>query len=326
MDLDALIPCIRGTLTVERDARGLTPKRLTAAQYAHFAPNEAWSIRANCPAGVALCGRTASPWIELDLHFGPHCRGWFALDVEVDGVLRQTVREDGPPERWRGRIDLPGDGERAVRIALPLTCATTIASAAVADGAGFEPLEERRHRYLAIGDSITQGMTGSGMASSYAWRLADLLGADLLDQGIGGHIFDAASFDPTLGVEPDLVTIAYGTNDWSRGLGRDAIVAAGRGHLGAIRARFPRVPIACLSPVWRSLDDPARWADFVDCGRGILELASELEGVLPVDGLRLVPHREDRFVDGVHPNDGGFAEYAGALHQALVAAGVAPLG
>ena len=74
-----------------------------------------------------------------------------------------------------------------------------------------------------IGDSITQGMDARGPASAYAVQLARVLDVELLNQGVGGHIFDLDALDDELPYHPDIITIAYGTNDWSRDTTREEI-------------------------------------------------------------------------------------------------------
>ena len=68
---------------------------------------------------------------------------------------------------------------------------------------------------IMFGDSITHGYDALNPSFSYANRLADLLNADFVNKGIGGE-----RFFPTLAqlkddIEPDYITVAYGTNDWA---------------------------------------------------------------------------------------------------------------
>jgi len=319
MDLAEIPTLLHGHLASRIEDDTLVVERLTPRQLAHFAEHAMWGIRAVCTAGISLAFETEAEEVELALVLGRHCRDWSAVDIEVDGVLQPTLRSAGPPRTWSHRF-LFGPGSHRVRIALPLTCEAAIRS--LQADAELRPLRRRRRTLLTIGDSITQGMTGSGMMSSMAWRMADLLGAELVCQGVGGHVFDAGSFDPELPLEPDLVTVAYGTNDWATGTAHEAIVHNARAHLAAISQRWLDVPIACIAPLWREIPKLADLRDFNACCREVLGLASELDGVLPVDGRKLVAQRADRFVDGVHPNDCGFAEYATALHGVLRKAGV----
>lgn len=318
MELTSLIPHIHGCLHVDQDERGLHPYRLTKKQLAHFAKNERWNIRANCPAGIRIELITDSPWLNLELHCGDYCRPWLSLDIVVDGMLQPTVHVDGPPKKWRGRLPLPGSGERHIVILLPLTVICSISAWGLADGASCSPAPRPKRQILNVGDSIIQGMTGSGMGSSCAWRLAQLLGMDMINQGVGAHVFEVASWDPDIAVKPSLITCTYGNNDFNTGRSFDAICKDAKIHLAAIRATFPDTPIVLLSPIWRSFEKEEDYAKFLAFGSQLRQSLAGFPGMTILDGQKMVSHREDRYEDGVHPNDTGFAEFAANLHREII--------
>ncbi len=137
---------------------------------------------------------------------------------------------------------------------------------------------------------------------------------------MGGHIFDAAALDETLGFEPEVVTVAYGTNDWGQ---KDAgrFRCDVREYLARLRSIWPveRTRIAVLSPLWRAgAHEKRHGADLQDFRRVILEEAARLPGTLAIDGLALVPNQPWYFADGTHPEDCGFLHCAVNLHAALL--------
>ena len=70
--------------------------------------------------------------------------------------------------------------------------------------------------YIAIGNSITHGMGINSYSTrlTYPYILADSLGYELYNWGIGGSkIYDGVLSNFSTGLEPDLVSILWGYND-----------------------------------------------------------------------------------------------------------------
>ena len=316
---DKLKRAIQGAVLFEGDAGLLRPYRCTRAQLNYFnKTNETWADRAHCSAGIHLAWETDATHISFDLVTGKQIRPWASLDVVCDGVLMPTRRVEPIPPTWHLRIDLPPcTTKRELRIYLPYTCETALAGVRLAGRARANPVPAAPHKLLCLGDSITQGVTATGAASSYPIQVGRRLQVDVLNQGIGGHIFDANSFDKDLPFEAHVVTIAYGTNDWAKGMSADTLAMNARTYIHAVRRRYPRIPLIVVTPLWRTNGaeqrDGGTLLEFSDALRKAVE---GHEGVAVIDGNKLVAHREDRFSDGLHPNDTGFAEYAaGLIHE-----------
>ena len=73
-----------------------------------------------------------------------------------------------------------------------------------------------KNRLLAFGDSITQGVDVVHPSLAYAPTLARLMDADSRNKGIGGEVFFPALLEEKEDLDPDFVTVAYGSNDWSK--------------------------------------------------------------------------------------------------------------
>ncbi len=309
-----------GALRVIREQHAVRFARMTPAQLAYFEQNQAWGIRARCAAGVTLELRTDSPYLDIRFAVLSSCRRFFGIDVEIDGIVSHAVRIEKGGGVYEGRLfDLPGRSSRSIRVHLPYTFEIRLEEVGLAEGALVEPLPARSLKLLTLGDSITQGMEARSPIASFPVQLARLLDAELLNQGVGGHVFDAKALDPQLPFEPGLVTVAYGTNDWGQ---KDAGRFRGdvREYLQKLRSMWPaeRTKIAVLSPLWRATGlEKKHGSDLLDFSRVILEEAAQIEGVLAIDGLTLVPNQPWYFADGTHPNDAGFLHYAINLYRAL---------
>ena len=60
--------------------------------------------------------------------------------------------------------------------------------------------------------------------------------------------------DGALGFTPDLITVAYGTNDWSC-KPRDMLVRDAEECLDGVRRLWPQVPLVVIGPLWRGDQD-----------------------------------------------------------------------
>ena len=92
---------------------------------------------------------------------------------------------------------------------------------AVSDGA-----ETAKHKYerkiLFIGDSITNGACSYYEGTSYPNVTARVLNAERFITGVGGGYFLPAFFEKTE-FNPDIVIVAFGTNDFSNNESFDVI-------------------------------------------------------------------------------------------------------
>jgi lysophospholipase L1-like esterase len=217
------------------------------------------------------------------------------------------------------QADPAGKRMREVTVFLPYHRPAYLRSLEIADGAAAEPLRRPQRRLLVTGDSITQGAYASSSCSTYAVQLARLAGMELLNHGLGGHVYDERVLDPKLPYEPHLVAVAYGCNDWNR-FTREEERERVRAFLTKLRGMFPagKVGIAVITPLWR-VDAAERHAGGTlrEFSEAIADEAQRVAGVHVVDGTTLVEHREENFFDGCHPCDQGMQQYARNLCRDL---------
>jgi len=160
-----------------------------------------------------------------------------------------------------------------------------------------------------IGDSITQGWNSKYDTFSYAYRVTRFFNANSVIQGIGGAFYHEDTFD-SIDFAPDIVTVAYGTNDFNRYSTYDEFRAHVKAHLALIAKEYSGKKIFVLSPIWRS-DLHTRPMGTFDGARQIVIDEAESLGLIHIDGLKLVPPMKEFFADAhLHPNDEGFSQYA----------------
>ena len=112
------------------------------------------------------------------------------------------------------------------------------------------------------------------------------------------------------GLTPDLVTVAYGTNDWNC-VTKDVFKANAEGFFKNLVKKYRDTPIIAFSPIWRKdCDREMQFGKFNEVEEAIKEVCESFESVRVVSGIDLVEHREELFGDlNLHPNDNGFECY-----------------
>ncbi len=244
-------------------------------------------------------------------------RKFYYFDVFVDGVMVQHVGHENLLEaKSTLSLELPA-GTHRVAVYFPNLFEGRIWDVQMSDGATWSPVE-KSCKLLAFGDSITQGYDAKFSSQSYANLLADKLDAELVDQAIGGEVFRPELVDTEMNYTPDIVTVAYGTNDWS-GQTRERTEKCTNEFYANVRKAFPNAKIFAITPIWRADNHRVtKVGVFEESRRIVREAASAQEGVVIVDGDRMIPHLREVCSDAyLHPNDYGFKFYANALYDAI---------
>lgn len=268
---------------------------------------------------------------ELTVHLrrnGRHTRrdavdGTVTLTTNGTALAAGALPADGPAEHsWT--VNLPdAGGLRVLQFHFPYAESVDCGGFTLNDGACVLATvpEPPRPRWLACGDSITQGFRASSPLCTYPAIVGARRGWTVLNAGIGGRCAEAADGEALAAIPADLVTILLGYNDYF--LQRPPTET--RDHLAAMiralrRGGHPRRPIVVITPLWSSQDAPRNQgpgltAYRVAAAEAVVAVADPAVRLL--DGLSLLPGWPDLFTDGIHPNDTGFRLLADNLARVL---------
>jgi lysophospholipase L1-like esterase len=165
---------------------------------------------------------------------------------------------------------------------------------------------------MCFGDSITQGYIAKFASLSYVNQTARALNAEVVNQGIGGYVFNEAVIDDSiLSYKPDIITVAYGTNDYSRYETAEQYAEHTGKYIRKLAKLFPDTPILGILPIYRNDQNHQARKTYrtysIDDARRILRSHYE---ALP-NGYVLeetgIPHLSQMYApDFLHPNDLGF--------------------
>ncbi|RKN76012.1 SGNH/GDSL hydrolase family protein [Paenibacillus ginsengarvi] len=313
--------CLR---VIQKEDGGLWPIRFTEAQFDAYRSSEARHIRSLCASGAMIDIVTDSATLTFDYSIGGAARNWLYFDLYIDGMFVQSSGQ-APITDKQGtfHVDLTNfcgtsADKRHVSLYLPHLVEMTLFNIQLSAGASAEPAAPRAKNLLALGDSITQGMDAKRPAAAYPLLVAQALDMHVLNHGVGGYVFNASSIDPTMSYQPDLITVAYGTNDWNSYQTIDALREACIAYMDKLTQTYPGVPVLFLTPIWRKdWNEPKPMGTFAQLCTILGDIAASYAQVRVLDGLKLVPHQLLFMGDGVHPNDEGFQYMASGIVRAI---------
>ena len=144
----------------------------------------------------------------------------------------------------------------------------------------------------------------------YISRLAEALDAEEINKAIGGEVFFPSLAEAADDFVPDYITVAYGTNDWSK-LTKEEFKNNCYGFYSALSRNYPDTKIFAITPIWRKdFKDYRPFGEFMEATECIKNIAEEFENITCITGFPFVPQSEEFFADlRLHPNDAGFDHY-----------------
>lgn len=266
--------------------------------------SEFWYERTTASCGKSLELVTDATSIAVEYKFL-----WRAsedsIELFVDHQAAQIIYTENLPDRGELTFALE-PGRKKVVIYLP-TDATVVLRNFRINGE-YAPVE-KAEKVLWLGDSITQGYGSFRSGQTYVNVANRILNYDVLNQGIGGYIYDKNSLLQMEGFQPDKIIVALGTNQYTTEDMSDIET-----YYETITKLYAGVPILCISPLWRG-DQPEQYDIFLAFCDKVKEIAGRYETVTVIDGFGLVPHLPEYFVDKLHPNQLGAEVYGRNLAQ-----------
>ena len=349
---------VRGALRVEELGGGwVRPHRFGISQERALGSCLAWHpglfrAMATCTAGVTVEFETDSSEVVLEVEVDPAPQGTLdvlgdvrratpdapelldGISADVDGRHLPVMMPDD-----RGLVELslenaeasdapvmhlPGMGERHhVRLWLP--CLTGCSVRRVLGDGTFIEACGPAPCLLVVGDSIAQGFCAGDPSLTWAAQLAGRLGLSLVNQGVGGQVFQPGSLAGADGVlSPTAIVVELGENYRYEPCRAERVRADARRFLAELASMWPDVPTWVLTPIWHS--ERIFRTNPKSCFSDLVDIISEEVAAHPhmtlVRGTRLLDADPTLMADGYeHPGANGssiIAERLALIMEATV--------
>ena len=255
-------------------------------------------------------------------------RTYFSFDIFTDGEFVgefKNFNHDEMPLPYTAIQCKLGDyswklplkkGDKTIRIVFPYSVCPVISDITLENATYLEAIK-RSNTMLMYGDSITHGYDTLNSSRAYAVQLSDMLDAEAVNKAIGGEIFRPVLSAIKNDINPDYITVAYGTNDWSN-FEKDVIVEGCRGFYKNLKANYPDAKIFAITPIWRGDCETDRAFPFAEVYDIIKDACEEIGGITVINGFNLVPHDNELYADlRLHPTSEGFDHYAKNVYNEI---------
>lgn len=217
---------------------------------------------------------------------------WYVKDLAKEGKLTYRLAE----------------GRKTVIIYLPADATMLIRNFEV--DAEVYPVE-KKEKVLWLGDSITQGYGPLRSAHTYVSVANRLLNYDILNQGIGGYVYDKNVLIDMDGYRPDKIIVSMGTNQYGTESMQDV-----EEYYEKLMEIYGDIPVLCITPIWRG-DNPEGVDTLAEFCEKLKKICEHYSNITIVEGFKLVPHLSEYFLDDLHPNALGMELYGRNLVLAI---------
>ena len=320
---EQIIPFVHNALGTQIDDQNrLRFLRFTPEQTADYGlDGDHFPIRCRASANVTLDFITDAEWFGFEYDLLPgSSQPFYSFDLFVDGVLTDSRMSDGFSSSGV-LFELP-IGTHRVTLFFPWSAEVMLKNMAVSDGAKTAAVPPKKLHILAIGDSITQGYIAKHPGYTWVGKLTRELDAEVLNLGVGGYGFLINSLNHPIPWKPDLIILAYGTNDYGRESCKESFHRCASGYVARLIEVFPSVPILMAMPVYRHdskhlFREKSKDYTLEEARQILREIASFYPQITVLEDTHY-PHAPDFFApDFLHPNDLGFQIHGEKILQTI---------
>ena len=253
---------------------------------------EMWYERCTASSAKTLEFTTLATKISFDYKFIWKC-SLDSFELMVDGLITDIAYVKDIADEGTITWNLP-EGEKDVVIYLPVDATVLVRNFAI--DADIKRTV-KKEKVLWLGDSITQGYGPLRSSHTYVSVANRILNYDILNQGIGGYIYDKNSLMKMDGYTPDKIIVALGTNQY----GDETMTAVEEYYERLIGIYGNEIPILCITPLWRGDSEDGIPTLKAYCEK-IKKIVSQYKNIRVIEGMKLVPHLPEYFLDNLHPN------------------------
>ena len=308
----------RNCLGVLKEKEGyFRPVRLSEKQLtAYKKVNPEYIIEGKFTAGICIEFFSFDSSFSFDLITGTFIHPYANFDIFVnDNYSTSIIYNHGNEKKSHFIFSTKIEKKKKFTIYFPHSTDIRVRNFEIKD---IEYVETKKDLLLTFGDSITQGYVSKFPRFAYPIMISKKLDMDLLNQGMSGYVFESETIDESLKIEPKIITVAFGTNDWDRFDSMDYIKNKINLYFNKLNSVYPNIPVFVITPIWRcDYMNIHKCGTLFDIISNIVKYASKYNFNI-VDGMELVPHNNKLFdPECLHPTEEGFAFYTKNLYNTI---------
>ena len=267
-----------------------------------------WFERCDASSAKTIEFKTAARKVSFDYKIIWKCSE-DSIELAIDGLATEIAYLKDIDMEGSISWDMP-EGEKNVTIYLPSDATILIRNFEI--DSTYESIQ-KNEKVLWLGDSITQGYGPLRSYQTYVSVANRVLNYDILNQGIGGYVYDKNSLMKMEGYNPDKIIVALGTNQYGDENGPQVVSEYYETLIGIYGED---IPILVITPLWRgdNLEGVPTLEKFCST---IREIVGKYKNIKVVDGFKMVPHLEEYYLDNLHPNGLGTEVYGRNLVEEI---------
>ena len=267
-----------------------------------------WFERCDASSAKTIEFKTAARKVSFEYKIIWKCSE-DSIELAIDGLVTEIAYLKDIDMEGSISWDMP-EGEKNVTIYLPSDATILIRNFEI--DSTYESIQ-KNEKVLWLGDSITQGYGPLRSYQTYVSVANRVLNYDILNQGIGGYVYDKNSLMKMEGYNPDKIIVALGTNQYGDENGPQVVREYYETLIGIYGEA---IPILVITPLWRgdNLEGVPTLEKF--CAT-IREIVGKYKNIKVVDGFKMVPHLEEYYLDNLHPNGLGTEVYGRNLVEEI---------
>lgn len=267
-----------------------------------------WFERCDASSAKTIEFKTAARKVSFEYKIVWKCSE-DSIELAIDGLATEIAYLKDIDMEGSVSWDMP-EGEKNVTIYLPSDATILIRNFEI--DSTYESIQ-KNEKVLWLGDSITQGYGPLRSYQTYVSVANRVLNYDILNQGIGGYVYDKNSLMKMEGYNPDKIIVALGTNQYGDENGPQVVSEYYETLVGIYGED---IPILVITPLWRgdNLEGVPTLEKF--CAT-IREIVGKYKNIKVVDGFKMVPHLEEYYLDNLHPNGLGTEVYGRNLVEEI---------
>ena len=293
---------LHGALRVEKKKSWTVFYHFTAEQQKMFeGKDKFWYDRTFLSSSITLEFKTDANFFSFDYALVNKYSN-DSIDVWVNGTLYKAFDLEKITKKGKLEIALE-EGEKTVCVYFPIDSEVHIKNLIIL---GKYRSVKKGDKILWVGDSITQGYGTNLTSLSYVNVANRKLNCEVLNQGIGGYIYDADLIEKLPDFTPDKIIVSFGTNHYKAEDFKSRVIA----FYDKIKAVYGDIPVLSITPIWRGDFENGHNPEVLHkAGEFIAEVVKDRKNHYYIDGFTLVPNVSQMYLDNLHPNAIGAEHY-----------------